>query len=122
LSQPEAVAEAIVAAARQPQRDVYVPGILRALPVLEAIAPSLLDTVMLRRDLGFSVQISDELPAAADTLFESPGASQPVHGGWRMTGRREPPARQRSAPRLTRQHVLLGAAALGGVLLLRRGR
>jgi len=66
--EPSVVAEAIVAAAQKPQRDVYAGGAGKGLSVLASLAPSLLDRFMVLGGTAFKQQKSDQPDNGVDNL------------------------------------------------------
>ncbi|HEU5423021.1 MAG TPA: SDR family oxidoreductase [Nitrolancea sp.] len=80
--EPNVVAQAIVYALEHPRRDVYVGGAGRLLPLAEALAPGLLDRLMLADGLFFRLQRSDRPDNGRDNLFASPAGTGATTGPW----------------------------------------
>lgn len=75
---PCVVAEAILFAAQHPRRDVVI-GTGKILAVAQRISPSLVDWIMLWRDLAFQAQMTDQPGRREDNLFlplPGPGSSR----------------------------------------------
>ncbi|MBN9523161.1 SDR family NAD(P)-dependent oxidoreductase [bacterium] len=79
---PQAVADAIVKLCERPQRDVIVGGAGRLFVLLHAVAPGLLDWVLLAGDGGAKLQTSSEAKTGGDNLDRPVGGAQPARGGW----------------------------------------
>lgn len=70
IYEPSVVAQAIVAVAEKPRRDVVVGGAGKMLTLLERISPALGDWYMLRNGKIFKQQRTDEPDDGRDNLFE----------------------------------------------------
>lgn len=68
---PELVAEAIAAAAAQPQRDIYVGGASLLFSLMERISPKLTDKLMTAGGVLFRAQKSEQPDDGQDTLFST---------------------------------------------------
>jgi NAD(P)-dependent dehydrogenase (short-subunit alcohol dehydrogenase family) len=116
---PEAVARAIVQAAVEPSRDVYVGSMSKALSLLQRLSPLLADRYMLWRGKGFAEQVEGRPGEQADALFERPAeGSERVHGEFTREQRhteiyRRPYPRGVGLRRLTL--AAAGAAALAAL-------
>ena len=77
---PEKVAEAILAAAQHPKRDVVVGGAAKAQLVLQRISPRIMDAFSLAT--AFKMQRSKDPKSAGDanSLFEPVEGDDRVHG------------------------------------------
>ena len=118
--EPRTVAEAILFAAENPQRNVVVGGAGKAMTLAQRISPSLLDWYQLRGDRAFKNQKTTEPDAGQDNLFTptpGPGATTGTFG-----------RQSRSASIYTRllglhperERTALSAGLLGVVALVRR--
>jgi short-subunit dehydrogenase len=116
---PEIVAEAILACAQSPHRNLRVGGAAKMFTMIEKIAPSLGDRMKERT--AFDGQKTDEAPRDDDTLYS------PRPGDGRVRGNYPGRVMKRSlytTAALNPVKTLLGAAALvgiAGVLSSRRG-
>jgi NAD(P)-dependent dehydrogenase (short-subunit alcohol dehydrogenase family) len=72
---PKLVADAIVSAAEDPQREVFVGVMGKLLSVAERISPKLMDWYMLQRQNMFRQQYSSFPDAGESNLFRSPDES-----------------------------------------------
>jgi short-subunit dehydrogenase len=118
--EPEVVAEAILAAAERPQRDVVVGAAGKVLQVLERINPPILDRLMLLGDLGVRQQRADAPDDGADNLFaplDGPGATR---GEWGHMALPFSPYTRLLELHPIRSRAALAATALGALLLVRR--
>ena len=108
---PEAVAKAIVRAADEPKRDVYVGAVGKLLSVAQRISPRAVDAYMLQNRRMFRQQLSGKPDRGESNLFESPNESA-IHGEFPREGK---------VTRAVFRSVAAGAVvALGAILLLRR--
>ncbi|HET7036951.1 MAG TPA: SDR family oxidoreductase [Thermomicrobiaceae bacterium] len=82
IYEPRVVAQAIVYALEHPRRDVYAGGAGRLLPVAEALAPGLIDRIMLAGGLFFRLQRSDRPDNGRDNLFAPPAGTGSATGVW----------------------------------------
>jgi hypothetical protein len=122
--EPGTVAAAIVAAAEQPQRDIYVGSFSRLLSLLERLSPGLVDRVLLTGDMAFRFQKTNEPDDGRTNLFA------PLHERGAVTGDFSRLAKPVSVytqllelhPQRKRLLLAATAAGAGAVLLLRRGR
>ena len=78
----QSVADAIVTLCERPQRDVIVGGAGRLFVLLHAVAPSLLDWLLLAGDGGAKLQTSSREKMEGDNLQYPLGEAQPARGGW----------------------------------------
>jgi short-subunit dehydrogenase len=114
--QPEAVAEAIVFAAQNPRRDIFIGFPAKGHDIIERISPWLADRMMLRGGNMFKKQKTDRPDNGRDNLFEPWDDPGSVHG--------EFPGRSSSwYTRVFEHHPTLkaaaaGAAALGAIALI----
>lgn len=106
---PELVADAILRAAERPERDIYVGGGGRLYPALDALAPRLLDRLMVRT--MFKAQRGPG-PAGAQDSLHAP--SEDGHVRSRKFGY----VREHSIYGAASRHPWLAAAALGGAAAL----
>ena len=115
---PNVVAEAILAAAESPRRDVVVGGGAKVLTAMQTVSPRLADRI--KSATSFAGQHSTEAPYSEDTLHAPHGGDARTRGRYR--------GRVIKTSLYTRSalHPLVtavGAAAVGlGVLLLARSR
>lgn len=77
---PELAAHAIVNAAQNPQRDVYVGGAGFLFWLLQRLSPGLLDKLMITNKAMFRLQMTDEPDDGQDNLFQPVGGTGRVHG------------------------------------------
>ena len=116
---PEIVADAILACAESPHRNLRVGGAAKMFTTMEKVAPSLGDRF--KEATAFSGQMTDEAPRDDDTLFS------PRPGDGRVRGNYPGRVMKRSfytTAALNPVKTLLGAAAIvgiAGVLSARRG-
>ena len=116
---PEIVADAILACAQSPHRNLRVGGAAKMFTMIEKVAPSLGDR--LKERTAFDGQMTDEAPRDDDTLYS------PRPGDGRVRGNYPGRVMKRSlytTAALNPVKTLLGAAALvgiAGVLSSRRG-
>jgi short-subunit dehydrogenase len=117
---PEAVAAAIVFAAQHPRPEIVVGGAGKMLTVLERLSPSLLDWLLLRGDVGFRGQRTEQADDGRDNLDAPMVGTDAVHGEFGNQ------TLQHSAyTRLFELHPLvrrgaLAASLLGTLALVRR--
>jgi len=107
---PEIVADAIVACAQSPHRNLRVGGAAKVFTMMEKVAPSLGDRMKERT--AFGGQKTDEVPRDDDTLYA------PRPGDGRVRGNYPGRVMKRSlytAAALNPVKTLLGAAALVGI-------
>lgn len=111
----QAVAEAILAAAQRPLRDVTIGGAGKMMTVLEALSPALFDRLMEFGGAIFKTQQTDEPETARpDNLFTPAPTRGRVDGDW--------PGRPSWYTRLfelrpNRKRLLLAAGAVAGAAL-----
>jgi len=116
--EPTSAAQAILFAAQHPRRELYVGGAAKALTMMEAVSPALVDRMMLLGGAIFRTQQTHEPNGhRPDNLFspvEGPGS---VEGEW-------PGRRSLYTPLLemhpNRKRLLLGLGLAGAALLLGR--
>lgn len=120
LYDPKSVAEAIVAAARRPLRDITIGGSAKAMSLLEALSPTAFDRLMELGGAMFKQQETDEpeTPGRPDNLFTPVPGRGRVDGDW--SGR--PSLYTRLLELHPNRKRLLLAAGLGGAVLWLRGR
>jgi short-subunit dehydrogenase len=80
IYEPEMVAHAIVDAAQNPTRQIYVGGTGFLVAMLQRISPALLDKVMIAKGFLFKMQTSDRPDDGVDNL------NQPIPEGGRVHG------------------------------------
>jgi short-subunit dehydrogenase len=120
--EPSVVAAAIAFAAEHPRRRIVVGGWGKTLEVAEKLSPRLLDRLMVWRDRFVRQQQTDRLDDGQDNLF------QPLRGPGSSTGEFGERSKSRSVyTRVFELHplakrALVGAAVLGGLHLMWRGR
>lgn len=126
---PRVAAEAIVAVAERPQRDLYIGGASKMLSVMERISPSLLDRFMLLGGSADRGQRTSKPDEGQDDLNAPTAGPQPTDGESGALGEVASgalPARKTSFyTRLlglhpNRERALVGASLLGGIALTRR--
>ena len=118
--EPRTVAEAILAAAEHPRRDVYVGGAGKLLTLVQRVSPALLDRYMLQGGRAVEQQRTDEPDDGRDNLFA------PLAGTGSATG--EFGRRSQTASLYTRvlglhpnrERAVVAAALVGAVALGRR--
>ncbi len=114
---PEIVADAILACAEKPHRNLKVGGAAKMFTTMEKLAPALADK---QKMSAFSAQASDRPPQAADALFG------PVSGDMAVRGNYPGRVRGRSFYTKAALHpmaALAGVAAIGvGIAVALRGR
>ena len=115
---PEIVAEAILACAESPRRNLRVGGAAKMFTTMEKVAPTLGDRM--KEMTSFDQQRTDEAPRDDDTLYN------PRPGDGRVRGNYPGRVMKRSlytAAALNPVKTLLGAAAIVGIagVLSRRG-
>ena len=118
--EPRTVAEAILAAAEHPRRDVYVGGAGKLLTLAQRVSPALLDRYMLQDGRAVEQQRTDEPDDGRDNLFA------PLAGTGSATG--EFGRRSQTTSLYTRvlglhpnrERAVVAAALVGAVALGRR--
>ena len=114
---PEIVADAILACAESPHRNLRVGGAAKLFTMIEKVAPSLGDR--LKERVAFDGQKTDEAPRDDDTLFAPRPGDGRVHG--RYPGRVMKRSFYTTAA-LNPVKTLLGAAAIVGIASVIRAR
>jgi short-subunit dehydrogenase len=116
IFQPEVAADAILWAARHPQREVMVGGPTMKAILGNAIAPSFADRYLARH--GFASQQTDEpMNGRPDNLFEPVAGVQGAHGPF------DTQSKSRSWQLLLRTHLIAATGvAAATALSLARGR
>jgi short-subunit dehydrogenase len=66
---PELAADAILQAAQNPQRDIYVGGASWMFSFLERVSPALMDHILMLGDMSFRLQKTNEPDDGQDNLF-----------------------------------------------------
>jgi short-subunit dehydrogenase len=117
---PASVAEAIVASAQRQVRDVYVGGASKLLATAQAVSPSLVDSGMMLRDLGFELQRSDRPDHGDSNLYEPSEAPNAAQGTWSGRSIGESLYTRTVELRPRRQRLLALGALAGAVLMARR--
>ncbi len=118
--EPNVVAEAILFAAEHPQRDIVVGGSGKLLAVLQRISPSLLDRLMLLRGVMFEQQKTDQPDDGRDNLFEPSGGPGSTTGEWGRGSLSRSLYTRHLEQHPNRKRLLLGAAAVTSLVLVRR--
>ena len=114
---PEVVADAILACAEKPHRNLRVGGSAKMYTAFEKVAPGLADR---QKMSAFEAQLSDRPPSKDDALFDPISGDMAVHGSY--------PGRVRARSLYTKAALhpvaaLAGVAALGvGIAVALRGR
>lgn len=114
---PEIVADAILACAEKPHRNLRVGGSAKMFTTMEKVAPALADR---QKMSAFEDQLSDRPPHKDDALFDPISGDMSVHGSY--------PGRVRSRSFYTKAALhpvaaLAGVAAIGvGIAVAIRGR
>jgi len=114
---PEIVADAILACAEKPHRNLRVGGSAKMFTAMEKVAPGLADR---QKMSAFEAQLSDRPPHKDDALFDPISGDISVHGSY--------PGRVRGRSLYTKAALhpvaaLAGVAALGvGIAVAIRGR
>lgn len=80
--EPEVVAQAIVRAAQNPVRHVYVGGVAKMMSALEHAAPALMEGYMVQGGRAFRQQRSERPDGGEDTLFEPRRGPESVRGDY----------------------------------------
>jgi hypothetical protein len=111
---PETVAEAIIACAENPQREVLVGSAGKALTLFNAVAPGLADWFMARAGVSGQLTTEPKSSSEVNNLFEIPPDKR-ERGGWTARGTREG-AELASSGSLVAQHPI--AASLAGAAAL----
>ena len=111
--EPDAVAEAIISCAENPQREVLIGSAGKALAIFNAVAPGLADWFMGKA--GVSGQLTDEPKSSSEVnnLFEIPPDKR-ERGGWTARGTRE--GAEEAPSSIVTQHPI--AASLAGAAAL----
>jgi short-subunit dehydrogenase len=109
---PEAVAEAIVFAARHPRPEIVVGGAGKMLTVLERLSPPLLDWLLLKGDLGFQAQQTEQPDDRRDNLDAPMVGTDTIHGEFA-----DQTFRHSAYTRLFELHPFLRRSALAASLL-----
>lgn len=120
--EPETVAAAIVSAAEQPQRDIYVGSFSRLLTLLERLSPGVVDRMFLTGDMAFRFQKTAEPDNGRDNLFGPLPERGAVQGDFSKLAKPVSLYTQLLELHPQRKWLLLGATAAGAAILLRRGR
>ena len=78
--EPEVVADAIVFAAENPRREIFVGAPAKSYDILQRISPRLVDRMMLAGGHAFHDQMSNEPDSGFDNLFEPPHGAGSTRG------------------------------------------
>ncbi len=117
--EPSLVADAIVFAAEHPRREISVGEAGKLLSVLQRISPTFLDWFMTRGDLMIRMQQKDEPPRPGDNLFAPMPEPGSTIGEYSALSTTVSPYTRHLEFHPTRKRVLLAAAAVGALALLR---
>jgi short-subunit dehydrogenase len=117
--EPHLVAEAILSAAAQPKRDIFVGSTGKVMALGEAFSPAMVDRMMLSGDMIFRQQQADAPPAPHDNLFSPVPGPGSVSGEWQELASAHSPFTRAMELHPTQRRMVLGAAALGLVLWMR---
>ncbi len=120
IYEPRVVAEAILFAAEHPRRDIVVGGSGKLITLMHWISPSLLDRLMLLGGLMFEQQKTDQPDDGRDNLFAPIGGTGSTTGEFGQRSKSTSPYTRHLEQHPNRKRVLLAAAAVGSVALLRR--
>jgi hypothetical protein len=120
--EPSLVAEAIIHAATHPVRDIVVGDGGKFLCVLQRLSPALVDRLMLLNGAAFKLQQRDEPPRPGDNLFAPMNEQGAVTGEYGHRSTTFSPFTRHLEFYPNRKRLLLAAAALGALALLRRRR
>jgi hypothetical protein len=113
---PKLVADAILSAAENPQRDILVGDMARVLTYVQKLSPRLLDFFMIQNGRMFKQQRTDIPNRGEDNLDAPMGSTDTVKGGWsRMTIPATLWEQIRNNPALQRA-VYAGAMSLVGLI------
>ena len=118
--EPELVAEAILHAAQHPVRDIVVGDGGKVLTELQRLSPSLLDRLMLMGGSAIKLQQKEEPPRPGDNLFTPMDEAGAVTGEYSHRSTDFSPFTRHLEFYPNRKRLLLAAAALGALALLRR--
>lgn len=117
---PEVVAAAIVFAAQHPRAEIVVGGAGKMLTVLERLSPPLLDWLLLRGNVGFRAQRTEQADDGRDNLDAPMVGTDVVHGDFgKQTFRHSAYTRLFELHPLARRGAL-AASLFGSFTLLRR--
>jgi short-subunit dehydrogenase len=120
IYEPRVVAEAILFAAEHPRRDIVVGGSGKLITLMHWISPSLLDRLMLLGGLMFEQQKTDEPDDGRDNLFAPVDGTGSTTGEFGQRSISTSPYTRHLEQHPNRKRILLAAAAVGSVALLRR--
>lgn len=117
---PQIVADAILASAEKPKRDVYA-GSGRGIAMLEGLAPGALDRLLMSGNVGFRAQTTTEADDGVNNLFAPLDAGRyDVAGEWGSETKPDSIAMRVVELHPTRAKLALALAAGGAVALARR--
>lgn len=120
IYEPSVVAEAILAVAEKPRRDVVVGGGGKLLTLIERISPALGDWYMLRNGKIFQQQRTDQPDDGRDNLFEPMPDSDQTTGEFGQRSKSSSLYTEYLELHPNRQRAALAVALLGLVLAIRR--
>ncbi len=118
--QPEIVARAIVFAAENPRRDIYVGSVGKLLAWLERLSPAFLDWLMVQNGTLFKLQQTDEPPVETDNMFEPSVGPGRTHGEFGKQSLPISPYTSLLELHPNRKRLLLAGTIAGVVALVRR--
>lgn len=118
---PAAVAEAIVRAARRPQREVYVGAMAKLLSFGQRLSPALTDRYMLFRERMIRQQFSDRPDAGQSNLYDAPNDTR-IEGDYGAETRATSVYTRAFATRPAVRRVAIAAVVLGALAAITRPR
>lgn len=119
---PTLVARAIISAATNPQRDIYVGGASFMFSLLQRISPHLLDNLMILNRSMFRLQLTDQPDNGRDNLFTPVGGTGRVHGDYASLTKASmyTPVFELAPPWLRASAILLPITVILGLLVKAR--
>jgi short-subunit dehydrogenase len=116
---PHVVAEAIVRAARRPQREVYVGAMSKVLSMAQRLSPAMTDRYMLFRDQMIRQQFSDRVDEGESNLFSTPDDAR-VEGDFGSETRATSLYTRAFATRPAVRRVAIAAVVVGALAAITR--